>query len=225
MRPDEGSLVSPAGTAPALFQPCGNKASWRAGLFYDGMTLKILGDYYRHEHWRQSRPSFRGLDRLAGRHLQEVLQGPVRVTQRHLFIGAIPSTRSAQGEAALPLAFQHVMRHCGVVAHCLPLRARQEKGIDTLLTMELLEKAMNREIDVAVLLATDGDFAPLLRRVRSMGVPVLLLGFHLPSGPRQPVCLSTRLTDEATWNLDVSGLIESPHPNARSLADDLFRSR
>lgn len=218
--PDHG------GQRPALYAvpPRCLSPYQRAVVFIDGMTFKILSDYYRQEHARQSRLSFPGLDKLVSWYLEDVLHQPVRVTERHLFIGVRPSPYSVSGEATVPPAFRETLMLSEVILHSLPLRTRHEKGIDTLLTMELLEKAIHNEIDIAVILATDGDFAPLMRKVRSLGIAVLLLGFHLPSNPRQPVFLSAALTDSVTWHLDVSDLIESRAPKDRSLVDGLFWS-
>lgn len=42
---------------------------------------------------------------------------------------------------------------------------RQEKGVDTLLTMDVLEGAINNTYDTAIIISSDRDFIPLVRRI------------------------------------------------------------
>ncbi len=52
-----------------------------------------------------------------------------------------------------------------------------QKGVDTLLTMDLFEVIHKKEVDTVVLLACDTDFVPVLNRIRSDGIKVILYYF------------------------------------------------
>lgn len=45
----------------------------------------------------------------------------------------------------------------------------QEKGVDTLLTMDVLEGALNDVYDTAIIVSSDRDFIPLIHRIKKLG--------------------------------------------------------
>lgn len=54
----------------------------------------------------------------------------------------------------------------------------QEKGVDVLLAIDIVIKAVRDEYDIAVLLSSDADFAPALAFARSQGKEAVYLGFE-----------------------------------------------
>lgn len=197
-------------------------AELRAGIFYDGVTFKILSDHYKYEHWRQARLAFRGIDAFVEKILARALEGRVTVAERHLFMGVDETRSEASGQGGLAPRFEQTMAFCGVRGHYQRCNRWGEKGVDTALTVEMLQIVMRREIDIAVLVATDGDFAPLLKAVRRQGVPTVLLGFHLPNGTRKPVGLSRSLVDAATVVIDMVAMIEAPPAEYAETVSGLF---
>ena len=63
------------------------------------------------------------------------------------------------------------------MTHYLPITAGGEKGIDVWLALEAFELAVHKRFDVVALIAGDGDFVPLLRKLNTMGTRVMLLGW------------------------------------------------
>jgi hypothetical protein len=61
-----------------------------------------------------------------------------------------------------------------VVTHYLPLGPEGEKGIDVWLALEAYELAIYKRFDVSVLVACDGDFLPLVRKLNTLGTRVML---------------------------------------------------
>jgi cold shock CspA family protein len=59
----------------------------------------------------------------------------------------------------------------------LPLAPHGEKGIDVWLALEAYELAIYKRFDVSVLVACDGDFLPLVRKLNTLGTRVMLLGW------------------------------------------------
>jgi hypothetical protein len=112
-----------------------------------------------------------------------------------------------------------------VQPHFLPRNRYGEKGVDMELGLEMYSSAVSGRIDIAALLATDGDFAPLARRVRSVGVEVVLLGFHLPHIQPKPIALSPRLADSVSLLVPMPELIDRPTPTGRLLVDGIFLQR
>ncbi len=189
----------------------------RVGIFYDGMTFKIISDYYRFEHSRHARLAFEGIDLLAQSLVGTHLRRPAKVSQKHLFMGVRPGPT-----AGLSPAFEESMRRNSVTPHYLSMVGTGEKGVDTALTLEMYRLAITKEVDAAVLVATDADFAPLALEVRALGVPVYLLGFHLPNASRQPVYLATALRQSVSRTLSVSAFIDSPEANGHPMIERLF---
>lgn len=50
----------------------------------------------------------------------------------------------------------------------------KQKGVDTLLTMDLMSNSKNKNNDVFILLACDTDFVPILNQIRANGTTVIL---------------------------------------------------
>jgi cold shock CspA family protein len=69
-----------------------------------------------------------------------------------------------------------------IVTHYLPLRyvennTWQEKGIDVWLALEAYELAIYKRFDVLVLVAGDGDYVPLVRKLNTLGTQVMLISW------------------------------------------------
>lgn len=54
-------------------------------------------------------------------------------------------------------------------------RPRRQKGVDTLIAVDMLSGAFNRVFDVAILVAGDADFVPVVQEVRRLGLKVGLI--------------------------------------------------
>lgn len=199
----------------------GTESSLKIGVFYDGVTFKLISDYYCYAHPRQARLAFRGLHSFIETAVARDL-GSGRVTESHLFIGISPSRPEGSDGLHLARPFEQAMANCGVEPHYLRRTRFGEKGVDLELGLEMLMAGVTRRIDVAVLVATDGDFAPLADRMRAIGVPVVLVGFHLPQAVPRPICLSLSLTDAASRVLFMPALIDRPAARDRELVNQLF---
>jgi uncharacterized LabA/DUF88 family protein len=196
------------------------KRHLRAGVFYDGVTFKIVSDYYRFETGQQARLSFPGIDALVEAEVARWLGQPCRVTERHLFLGL--ERRPGGGVYGVSPKFEAAMRACGVRPHYLSRNRWGEKGVDTALALEVQGAMFQRRIEVAVLVATDGDFAPVARAVRQAGGHIVLLGFHLPNKGPRPLVLSPELTDAVDLVVPVSEWIGKPEAGKQDVVKGLF---
>ncbi|MFH0837240.1 MAG: NYN domain-containing protein [Candidatus Aenigmatarchaeota archaeon] len=52
-----------------------------------------------------------------------------------------------------------------------------QKGVDTLLTMDIFEVVHKKDVGTIILLACDTDFVPVLNRIREEGIKVILCYF------------------------------------------------
>lgn len=167
----------------------------RVGVFYDGVTFKIASDYYRYQSPWQARISFEGVDRIVEREVQGWLHRRCEVVERHLFIGL--ACRPGGGRVGLAESFERAMQRAGVQPHYLRRNRRGEKGVDTALALEMQTAVLEGRIQIAALVATDGDFVPAAQAVRRAGGRLVLVGLHLPRLSPRPMILSPELTDAA----------------------------
>jgi cold shock CspA family protein len=78
--------------------------------------------------------------------------------------------------------FEDILMRENIVTHYLPLRygennTWQEKGIDVWLALEAYELAIYKRFDVLVLVAGDGDYVPLVRKLNTLGTQVMLISW------------------------------------------------
>lgn len=121
----------------------------------------------------------------------------------------------------------------GVTTHYSPLRSshgrRHEKGIDVWFALEAFEQALLHRFDIVVLIASDGDYVHLVRKLNALGCRVMVVGwdfeFTTESGSGMVTRTSQDLLAEASYPLMMSSIIDHPSSDAEAkLVDRLFVS-
>jgi len=69
-----------------------------------------------------------------------------------------------------------LLHDCDLGFGALRGRSRRQKGVDTLIAVDMLSGAFDRIFDVAILVAGDADFVPVVQEVKRRGVMVGLIG-------------------------------------------------
>jgi cold shock CspA family protein len=101
--------------------------------------------------------------------------------------------------------FEDILMRENIVTHYLPLRfnennVAQEKGIDVWLALEAYELAIYKHFDVLVLVAGDGDYVPLVRKLHTQGTQVMLIcwdfSYHNENGDVVETKTSRQLMEE-----------------------------
>lgn len=114
----------------------------------------------------------------------------------------------------------------GVVTHYLPLGPGGEKGIDVWLALEAFELAVYKRFDVSVLVACDGDFLPLVRKLNTIGTRVMLLAWDFKFTDQNNQQRETRtaqvLLDEVTYPVMMAQIIDDRSRHDDSLVNNLF---
>ena len=157
----------------------------RIGVFYDGNFFFHVSNYYHYHHDRRARISVAGLHEFVRHQVADSEGCDVRYCQivdAHYFRGR-PRALDAEQRGVLlrERVFDDVLVREGVVTHYLPLGPEGEKGIDVWLSLEAYELAIYKRFDVSVLVACDGDFLPLVRKLNTIGTRVMLLAGTLNS--------------------------------------------
>lgn len=200
-----------------------SKTFTKIGIFYDGNFFLHVSNYYQYYHQRKSRISISGLHEYIRHRVAAEENTDVRychIVDAHYFRGRLRAQDAEQRDLLLKeRLFDEVLMREGVTTHYLPLGPDGEKGIDVWLALEAYELSIYKQFDVLVLVACDGDFRPLLRKLNTVGTRVMLLAWDFEYTDRHNVQKLTRtaqvLLDEATYPVLMHQLIDD-----RSLRND-----
>jgi uncharacterized LabA/DUF88 family protein/cold shock CspA family protein len=194
----------------------------RIGVFYDGNYFLHVSNYYAFNHARQSRISIRGLHEFIRHQVAEREHSDVglcQIVDSHFFRGRIPAQEAQQRGNLLyyERVFDDILMWEGVITHYLPVRnsggRREEKGIDVWLALEAYELVALKQFDVVVLISSDGDYVPLVRKLNTLGARVMVLSWDFEfvdeAGFRQVTRTSQELLEEVTYPVSMHELIEN----------------
>jgi len=194
----------------------------RIGVFYDGNYFLHVSNYYAYHHERRSRISISGLHEFVRHRIAEEENKDFHLCQivdAHYFRGRLSAQEaSAEGNRLYyDRLFDDILMMEGVTTHYLPVRTnfqgfRQERGIDVWMALEAFELSLHKQFDVVVLIASDSDFVPLVRKLHTLGVRVMLLGwdyeFFDEEGRRRSTVTSQFLWEEVTYPVAMQNMIE-----------------
>jgi cold shock CspA family protein/uncharacterized LabA/DUF88 family protein len=156
----------------------------RIGIFYDGYYFYKVSNYYKYEHRRKARISISGLQEFIRNEVAQLSGADIRrcrIVDTHYFKGR--SSAKAMGDKVQnERVFEDILMRENIVTHYLPLRygennSLQEKGIDVWLALEAYELAQYKRFDILVLIAGDGDYLPLVRKLNILGTLVMLVSW------------------------------------------------
>lgn len=159
----------------------------RVGVFYDGNFLLHASNYYNYVHPQRSRLSISGLHSFIEKRVaneESVDPKRCRISEAHYFRGRINAAEASQRGNQLynDRVFEDILMAENIQTHYLPLRnyqgKKEERGINVWLSLEVLELAMSGLMDVAVLIISDTDYAPLLRKLIARGIRVMLIAWE-----------------------------------------------
>jgi len=207
----------------------------RIGVFYDGNYFLHVSNYYAYNHARGSRISIAGLHEFIRHQVAEEEGIDVRSSQivdAHFFRGRIPAQEASQRGNMLyyERVFDDILMWEGVITHYLPMRnnngKREEKGIDVWFALEAFELTLLKEFDVVVLLTSDSDYVPLVRKLNTTGAKVMLLSWDFEftdnEGKNVVTRTSQELLEEVTYPIAMHDLIESRVRKNDVITNNLF---
>lgn len=217
---------------PYSFGLMDNKMT-RIGVFYDGNYFRHVSNYYLYAHPRKSRLNITGLHRFIRETVAEEEKTDrkfCQIVESHYFSGRRSAKSAKPEQLANEREFDEVLSREGVITHYLPLKTNgeteYEKGIDVWLALEAFEQAYYKRFNVLVLIAGDGDYLPLIRKLNALGTRVLLLSweFEYEDQKGNPRYTSTAesLLREATYPYSMNEVIDSKTSKNNPLINDLF---
>ncbi|MCL2213587.1 MAG: NYN domain-containing protein [Treponema sp.] len=202
----------------------------RIGIFYDGYYFYKVSNYYKYEHERKSRISISGLHDFIRSEAASLTKTDIRqcrIIDAHYFKGR-SSAKELGEKVQNERIFEDILMRENIVSHYLPLRfgdnnTVQEKGIDVWLALEAYELAIYKHFDILVLVAGDGDYVPLVRKLHTVGTQVMLIcwdfSYHNENGDIVETKTSRQLQDEVFFAVPMHQRIDQ---NDNDLTKDLF---
>lgn len=207
----------------------------RIGVFYDGNYFLHVSNYYNYFHTRRKRLNIAGLHDFIRNLVAKEEEVPVRfcqVIEAHYFRGRISAQEASQRGNQLynDRVFDDILMSEGVVTHYLPIRNRsgkkEEKGIDVWLALEAFEQAFYKRFSVVVLITSDGDYVPLIRKLNSLGTKVMVLSWDFEytddMGREVVTRTSQDLIQEVTYPMAMHELINNGLKSGNPLVNNLF---
>ncbi len=202
----------------------------RIGVFYDGNYFAHVSNYYTYEHERRKRISVAGLHRFIVHEISKsegVSAERCRIVDAHYFRGRLGAVEAQERNALFrERQFDEVLMREGIIAHYLPVVGGGEKGIDVWLALEALELAMHKRFDVVVLVAGDGDYLPLVRKLNTLGTRVCVMGWDFEytdnQGNRRMTKTAQTLLNEANYPILMNRVIDDRSRRNDPLVDNLF---
>lgn len=208
----------------------------RIGVFYDGNYFLHVSNYYNYVHDRKSRISIAGLHnfirhKIAEEEGNDSSYRHYQIVDAHYFRGRLSASEASQrgNQLYFDRVFDDILMSEGVTTHYLPIKSmngyKHEKGIDVWLALEAYELAFYKHFDVVVLIASDGDYAPLVRKLNTLGTRVMLLSWDFEYtddfGNRKITRTSQDLLQVVTYPVSMHETINQLSQNSFDI-DDMF---
>ena len=212
--------------------PCG---SCRIGVFYDGNFLLHASNYYNYIHPVKRRLSLGGLHNFIRHRVAEeegIEPSKCQIAQAHYFRGRLNAAEAAQRGNQLynDRGFDDILMSEGIQPHYLPLRnlqgTKEERGIDVWLSLEAYELAMTGRIDTVVLIVSDTDYTPLMRKLTGLGLRIMLHSWEFEyvndDGVKMVTKTSHELLSLATYPVAMHDVINYGVQQNNPLISEMF---
>ncbi len=207
----------------------------RIGVFYDGNYFLHVSNYYNYEHERRCRISISGLHEFIRHQVAQEESISYRLCQivdAHYFRGRLNVKEASLNGNQLyyDRQFDDILMSEGVTTHYLPLKSvhgnRFEKGIDVWLALEAFELSQYKKFDVIVLVASDGDYVPLVRKLNTLGTRVMVLSWDFEYtddfGQQRSTRTSQDLLEEVSYPLAMHEVIDNRLRKNEPIINNLF---
>jgi len=207
----------------------------KIAVFYDGNYFLHVSNYYNYVHARKRRLSIDGLHNFIKKRLASLESIPANLCQivdAHYFRGRVNAREASErgNQLYYDRVFDDILMSEGVTTHYLPVRSvhgrKEEKGIDVWLALEAFELAMYKKFDVMVLIASDGDYIPLVRKLNTLGVKVMVIGWDFEytneRGDHMVTKTSKDLMAELSYPIRMHDVIDAYLPEDEAVINNLF---
>lgn len=205
----------------------------RVALFIDGGYFSEVSNYYKFQHQRKARLNLDGIQsfiRKKAAECEKVDEAYCQIVESHYFRGRFSTaTAAAKGKLEDERRFDDILIRAGIVQHYLPIdeskQKPSEKGIDVWLSLEAFDLAVHKRFDVLALVACDGDYVPLVRKLNGIGTRVMLLAWDFTyefNGKHKETRTSGELIKVSTYPVMMNSIIDDRSNQDKAFVKDLF---
>jgi cold shock CspA family protein/uncharacterized LabA/DUF88 family protein len=207
----------------------------KIGVFYDGNYFLHASNYYAYEHPKKRRLSINGLHKFIMHQIsneEKTDECLCKIVDAHYFRGRFKAHDASQKGSTLywDRVFEDILMYESVTTHYLPVKTKNgkssEKGIDVWFALEVYELALLKKFDVVALIACDGDYVPLVRKLNALGIRVIVLSwdfeFTNDMGFTVTTKTSTALLEEASYPCSLSDIINNEAYEEMEIVQNLF---
>jgi uncharacterized LabA/DUF88 family protein len=197
----------------------------RISVFFDGGFFDKV-DKYHHYYRKHGYLRFLGVLNFI-RHMASDYEGIAKascqIVEAHYFRGRFATKdMEAAGKLRDFSLIQDELVEAGIVEHYLPPKwtptGPRERGVDVWLSLEALDLAVHKRFDVLALVAGDGDYLPLIRKLNGIGIRTMLLAWDFDydfidsKGERKHVETRTApvLKEACTYEIAMVPMIDDP---------------
>ena len=176
----------------------------RIGVFYDGNYFLHVSNYYNYSHERKNRLSIAGLHHFIKNQVAQQESTDERLCQivdAHYFRGRLTANEAkATGQTLY-----------------------YDRLFDDILSSE---QAFYKRFNVLVLIACDGDYVPLIRKLNALGTRVMVLSWDFEytndNGKSMTTRTSQELLEEVTYPIAMHEIIDNRVRKNEPLINGLF---
>ncbi|PKP17738.1 MAG: cold-shock protein [Bacteroidetes bacterium HGW-Bacteroidetes-21] len=207
----------------------------KIGVFYDGNYFLHISNYYNYNHSKKNRISISGLHEFIcsqAAKMEETKKNLCQIVDAHYFRGRLNAQEASQKGNLLyyDRVFDDILMSEGVITHYLPVKTyfgnKQDREINVWLAMEAFELAIYKRFDVIVLIASDGDYVPLVRKLNSLGTRVMILSWDFEfvndEGQRVVTKTSQDLIKEVSYPISMHEMIDNGLLDEDEMISKLF---
>ncbi|MCX7697289.1 MAG: NYN domain-containing protein [Bacteroidales bacterium] len=207
----------------------------RIAMFYDGNYFLHVSNFYNHVHPKQARISINGLHQFIRHFLAN--EEEIDVNYCQIVEARYYRTRFSAKEIGpkgnqlfFDRLFDDILVSEGVIPFHFPIRTVQgvkmEKSIAVWLSLDAFDIAIQKRFDVFALVASDGDYLPLVRKLNSLGIKVLLASWEFEYiddfGQQKMTKTSQDLIKEVTYPVFLNELIDDENNKDNVLINNIF---
>jgi len=158
----------------------------KIGFFYDGNFVNKISDFYTFRHDIKSRISLKTIQEYVLEKLADSKEqnSHFRIVESHLYKSRLTAREADEKDLLYgERVFDDACMYDGITTHYLPLKIQNnrkvEKGVDVWLALEAYEISLLKKLDYVVLVTNDINFRPLVKKLHTLGVKVILLSWEI----------------------------------------------
>ncbi len=158
----------------------------KIGVFYDGNYWSNVSNYYNFIHPLKARLSIAGLHTLIASevaNLTNTSEEGCLISEAHFFKSRCSANEARErgNQLYYDRVVDDILMYEGIMSHNIPVRGmysrNSEKELAVAMAITVCEIAVLRNLDVVVLVASDVCYVPLFRKLRALGISVVLLSW------------------------------------------------